>query len=146
MTVNREVRFRPKPFHPFAARRCLPLIRGKRTCRLGFGFESDRRERLEESDEEERHFVVCKLRTVACVRLFGVIITLRYYLLTQTNAWTGIEREENKRVRSQVSLNPVVKEPIGVKFLGSRSVSLGGGGVTAIFAYHPVPIDPFSGA
>jgi hypothetical protein len=76
---------------------------------LSIGRKRDGGEVLEESDEEERRFVVGELMWVRIVELAtgkppcperrkrNII-----YLLPKTYPWTGIEREEYERIRGEV--------------------------------------------
>ena len=38
-------------------------------------------------------------------------------LLAETDAWSGIEREEDERVRNEVLSDALVEEPVGVELL-----------------------------
>ena len=38
------------------------------------------------------------------------------YLLSETNAWTGVKGKEDERVGREVFVQPFVEEPVRVKF------------------------------
>jgi hypothetical protein len=44
--------------------------------------------------------------------------SMEAYLLTKTDAGTGIERQEYKRLRCEILVKPVVKEAVGVELFG----------------------------
>lgn len=83
-----------------------PICRGTRIQRLSIGRKRDGGEVLEESDEEERRFVVGELMWVRIVELAAATPERRkrniIYLLPKTYPWTGIEREEYERIRGEV--------------------------------------------
>lgn len=90
---------------PIGRCKCLHIIR-----------KGNRRETLEQSDKEVWHFIVRKLPT--CQNLREKPITQGdTHLLTQTDSWTSIERWKDKRVGSQVLVEPFIEESIRIKLV-----------------------------
>lgn len=99
--VDGHVGFDPNLLRPF------PIVPSVSMCplrwRLGFWIrvhiESDHLERLGETGEHRRGFVIRKL-------------------LSKTDSWTRIERKEHEWVRDKIRLNPIVQESVWVELAG----------------------------
>ena len=100
---------------------CLPLDQACGPLWLCVRVNGDFVEVLQQPNYEEGHLVVSELGNRA---MCGVSTWSRReigqnsYLLANANPGTCVERQENKRVRNEILLHPVIDEPIGIKLVG----------------------------
>jgi len=95
---------------PFSGCKCLHIFR-----------KGDRGESLKQADEEVRDLIVRKLPRCQNVKE-NWIRQWNIYLLTQADPWAGIEGDKDERVWSQVPMEPLIEEPIWVKFLRCKKI------------------------
>ena len=110
---------RPYPLNSLTPYTLLPRSRWARFGGARVCVEGDGRKVLEESDDHERHFVVCELVSI-CVECESCDELQDTDLLTQTDPRPCVEREEDERVLGEIRFEPVIEEAVRVELLGYK--------------------------
>ena len=145
VSIHGQMCLGPEFFDALPARNLRPPGGHSSVRWLRINVETDCWETLEEADEHEWHFIICKLYTISADS------TVKWEnsadLLSQTDARTSIERNEYERVRNEIFLHAVVQEAIRIEFESWwQSYGLNRSRKLDWISYHLGPTNLFGGA
>ena len=118
MRIHREMHLREDLFCRLSAFPFGPSKRRKRVRSLCVWCQTDRVKLLQEADEDEGHFVIRKLKSIGNTvnERKKKRARMNAYLLTKTNARTGIEWKEDKWLWCEILVQTIVEEAVRIKF------------------------------
>lgn len=140
MGIHSQMRFRPDLFHSFSTFGGGPRAWNAGIGRLSNHVELNRREILEQTDEHERHLVVCELFEGSAED--AVKFTIKTNLLTKTDSRASIEGDENERIVCQVFLCAVVEKAVWIKFESYWQIHYSEDRYGFSVSYHLDPTNP----